>query len=1285
MPAPVVTANFTRLQFGETIALSSMFNYFDADGDALSEVRVSDLGFGIGQFFVNGVAQPEGTEFTVTALELPNTIYQAGFFTGGETFSVSASDGSDFSPVSTETIRVGNTAPQVSTIPSVVPIDGQIPFLSMIRVTDVEMDPVVEYRVRDNGDAPGSGSFLLDGNLLEPFQWHDISASEAIRLRYRGGSVKGSESFSVTADDGLRSAVAAGRVVTGNSRPVIEPRDDINVLENGEIFVKDMIDITDADGDSISRYFVVDRRDNADSGHLELNNAQLDSATVHSLTPTQFASLIYVGAPAGPKFEDIGIQVLDDAGALSEFVDFQVRTTAPVVIQPTNKTSVLTNQAVDIERLFNAYDPDNPAPDAIRGYYFVDRRPNANGGHFLLNGVRQESAVWFYVAPENLSSLQYVGASFGPDSEFIGIQALDEGGWSDPVDLPILTDSRPTATGIDASILEAYSLDVAPLVSGTNSTGAPAEAFRLTDLQTSANSGYFEFRGTRVPSGEYFEVQASDINDLKYIGGAFGEQIERIRLQAIVGGVLSDASFFNITTLENEFAPTVRAFDVDSRVGSVIDFASMFSWSDADGPPTMIDTVRFYDTGIEADSGYFSINDVRQPAREWIEVSYDLVQQGEVRYHVSNRRDSELYRVTVNDGRFQSTLDTGEVIAIAAPELTPFQNDFSVDTIERISIGNFIAQTDSGPPLVEYQVYDENTDTRSGRIELDGTDLQQGIVHTLTAAEFDRLVFKGAEADFGRQIDGMLVRGRNGVGLYTEWTRFNVNTDPVGAAALNSPFFYNNTSGGPVTEITYSFIDGGVAKTSSRQVPLLPLPFYYPAMTNCMPGPIPGVEARATAAFNQPQREATRALLSSIEQYANVRFREVAFIDDVTGLSGADAQITFGTWQMDCGAPAYAWSPSDFSGLGDFPGDVWLDWQQPGWDPTEFDAASGDPLSVQGPGTDFDFHVLRTLGTSLGFSGAGELSIFNNFDYNTLQGSNHFNGNSQFDSAYPELPSSFMLYDIVRLQEIYGVRTDFNLDNNHFRFDQAHQQSIYDSGGIDTLNLTSHVVDTIVDLREGQRSTLESRGEDAMGNPTFTAFDNSVLIPYGVVIENARTGSGSDRLGGNEISNLLIANDGSDVLIGRGGNDVLRGGDGADTYIWNLGDGRDTIIDLDVNVATNPGDRERDRFEINVQTGDLNSLADDMRFRRLGNTLRIDFTLNQAEAQGSVVIQNFHLPENQIETLALFGPPAVSGGDNQQVGNDIDLISVWEQSGTLAQRFRDTGQTGDYGNLVTPV
>jgi len=78
-------------------------------------------------------------------------------------------------------------------------------------------------------------------------------------------------------------------------------------------------------------------------------------------------------------------------------------------------------------------------------------------------------------------------------------------------------------------------------------------------------------------------------------------------------------------------------------------------------------------------------------------------------------------------------------------------------------------------------------------------------------------------------------------------------------------------------------------------------------------------------------------------------------------------------------------------------------------------------------------------------------------------------------------------------------------------------------------------------------------------------------VLYGVekddVIEG---GSGNDRLygyGGNDVlmggagNDQLYGGDGNDILIGGAGNDYMDGGRGSDTYVFNRGDGQDTIYD----------------------------------------------------------------------------------------------------------------------------
>ena len=92
---------------------------------------------------------------------------------------------------------------------------------------------------------------------------------------------------------------------------------------------------------------------------------------------------------------------------------------------------------------------------------------------------------------------------------------------------------------------------------------------------------------------------------------------------------------------------------------------------------------------------------------------------------------------------------------------------------------------------------------------------------------------------------------------------------------------------------------------------------------------------------------------------------------------------------------------------------------------------------------------------------------------------------------------------------------------------------------------------TIKDDRTGQDLTITVVGRDTrqVNNPAKVIF-----------------GSDADEtlVGGNVAAgDRLYGGRGADVLQGNEGNDYLEGGSGSDTYVWNTGDGFDTIRDSD--------------------------------------------------------------------------------------------------------------------------
>jgi Ca2+-binding RTX toxin-like protein len=81
------------------------------------------------------------------------------------------------------------------------------------------------------------------------------------------------------------------------------------------------------------------------------------------------------------------------------------------------------------------------------------------------------------------------------------------------------------------------------------------------------------------------------------------------------------------------------------------------------------------------------------------------------------------------------------------------------------------------------------------------------------------------------------------------------------------------------------------------------------------------------------------------------------------------------------------------------------------------------------------------------------------------------------------------------------------------------------------------------------------------GNDTITAGGFNDTITGGEGNDSLSGGGGNDNLIGGEGNDSLSGGDGNDNLVGGEGNDTLKGGNGDDTYIFNRGDGQDTITD----------------------------------------------------------------------------------------------------------------------------
>ncbi|MEN6082374.1 calcium-binding protein, partial [Chromobacterium piscinae] len=153
-----------------------------------------------------------------------------------------------------------------------------------------------------------------------------------------------------------------------------------------------------------------------------------------------------------------------------------------------------------------------------------------------------------------------------------------------------------------------------------------------------------------------------------------------------------------------------------------------------------------------------------------------------------------------------------------------------------------------------------------------------------------------------------------------------------------------------------------------------------------------------------------------------------------------------------------------------------------------------------------------------------------------------------------------------------------------------------------------------------------SQGNAGAGTgKTWNGTDKGELISAGDGDDTLSGYGGDDTLNGGPGNNLLDGGDGDDSLTGGNGHDTLAGGRGDDTlvggvdgdvYLFNLGDGRDLILDNALNKAdaadTDPAYRDELRFGAGIAPQDIT-------LRHIGN----DLVLQHRNGDDSVTIQNW--------------------------------------------------------------
>jgi hypothetical protein len=521
------------------MTFASLISVSDADGDSMTRYQLYDgtSDPSSGHFVVNGVAQPARVVIDLTAAQAAQTSFVGG--TVADNIQIRAFDGQAWSAADSANWAPFvisppvNHAPVVSTADKTLAAGQSMTLASLISVSDADGDSMTRYQLYDGTSDPNSGHFVVNGQVQSSNIVLDITAAQAAQTSFAGGTV--ADSIQIRAFDGRAWSAAdsanwAPFVISPpvNHAPVVTTA-NIRATAGQSISLANLISVSDADGDSMTRYQLYDATSDPSSGHFVVNGVVQPARIVIDLTAAQAAQTSFL---AGTVNDDIQIRAFDGhMWSAADTANWAPFTLGPTVNNPpvvtTANIRATAGQNITLANLISVSDADG---DSMTRYQLYDGTSDPSSGHFVVNGVAQQARIVI-----DLTAAQAAQTSFltGTVNDDIQIRAFDGQAWSAadtanwaPFTLGPTVNNPPVVTTVDHTVTPGQSLSLASLISVSDADGDSMTRYQLYDGTSDPNSGHFVVNGVAQSARIVIDLTAAQAAQTSFLTGTADDDIQ---------------------------------------------------------------------------------------------------------------------------------------------------------------------------------------------------------------------------------------------------------------------------------------------------------------------------------------------------------------------------------------------------------------------------------------------------------------------------------------------------------------------------------------------------------------------------------------------------------------------------------------------------------------------------------------------------------------------------------------------------------------------------------------